>query len=60
MSFEIGQSVVILPTTPDHASTPGVVISKRDLRNVTFFLVRYFASVSQVEKWFTAADLAAE
>lgn len=60
MSFAIGQNVVILPANPDHASTPGVIVSKRDLRNVTFFLVRYFSSVSEVEKWFTASELSAE
>jgi len=58
--FEIGQNVVVLPANPDQAATAGVVVGKRELRGVEFFLVRYFASVSQVEKWFVASELAAE
>lgn len=60
MSFEINQNVVILPATPDQEPVAGVVVSKRALRGVEFFLVRHFASVSQVEKWFPASELAAE
>lgn len=59
MYFEIGQNVTILPSTPDQEPVPGIVVAKRELRGVEFYLVRHFASVSQVEKWFAASDLAA-
>ena len=60
MSFELNQSVQILPAVPDQEPVRGTVIARRALRDVEFYLVRHFHSVSQVEKWFQAHQLAAE
>ncbi len=59
MSFELNQSVQILPAVPDQEPVRGTVIAKRDLRGVEFYLVRHFHSVSQAEKWFQAHELSA-